>query len=201
MPVAPKKIAPTARLISHGSLNCYPWSQDLSKVALPQFGNACHGNITGRAKIERVDDIPLLLAQMKKMEIASLLDADFPVHGNWQGLGLGDSTQNAGEKPLCVRVRERAGVFNPWRMAGHRPYVSLFTHTRKLRYFSGTAKAIAKKNQPNSRMYTQRWMDGLASLKSQGLRRGGLFFGALSSHRPHVFPFAEKIPTGEQSRC
>ena len=41
-------------------------------------------------KIERVDDIPLLLAQMKRMEIASLLDAHFPVHGNWQGLGLGD---------------------------------------------------------------------------------------------------------------
>lgn len=40
--------------------------------------------------IERVDDIPLLLAQMKKMEIASLLDAHFPVHGNWQGLSLGE---------------------------------------------------------------------------------------------------------------
>lgn len=41
-------------------------------------------------KIERVDDIPLLLAQMKKMEIASLLDAHFPVHGNWQGCSLGE---------------------------------------------------------------------------------------------------------------
>ena len=40
-------------------------------------------------KIERVDDIPLLLAQMKKMEIASLLDTHFRVHGNWQGLSLG----------------------------------------------------------------------------------------------------------------
>ena len=40
-------------------------------------------------KIERVDDIPLLLAQMKKMEIASLLNTHFPAHGNWQGLSLG----------------------------------------------------------------------------------------------------------------
>lgn len=40
-------------------------------------------------KIERVDDIPVLLAQMKKMEIASLLDSRFPVHGNWQGPSLG----------------------------------------------------------------------------------------------------------------
>ena len=41
-------------------------------------------------KIERVDDIPLLLGQMKKMEIASLLDTHFPTHGNWQGLSLGE---------------------------------------------------------------------------------------------------------------
>ncbi|MBK6999038.1 MAG: hypothetical protein IPH35_03360 [Rhodoferax sp.] len=36
--------------------------------------------------IERVDDIPLLLAQMKKMEIASLLDAHFPVKISEDGL-------------------------------------------------------------------------------------------------------------------
>ncbi len=41
-------------------------------------------------KIERVDDIPLLLAQMKKMEIPALLDTHFPTHGNWQGLSLGE---------------------------------------------------------------------------------------------------------------
>lgn len=41
-------------------------------------------------KIERIDDIPLLLAQMKKMEIASLLDAHLRVHGNWQGASLGE---------------------------------------------------------------------------------------------------------------
>ena len=40
-------------------------------------------------KTERVDDIPLLLAQMEKMEIAPLLDKHFPTHGNWQGLSLG----------------------------------------------------------------------------------------------------------------
>ena len=43
-------------------------------------------NIT---RIERPDDIPLLLAQMKKMEVAALLDKHFPTHGNWQGLSLG----------------------------------------------------------------------------------------------------------------
>jgi transposase len=38
---------------------------------------------------ERVDDIPVLLAQMKRMGLAALLDAHFPVHGNWQGLDFG----------------------------------------------------------------------------------------------------------------
>ena len=41
-------------------------------------------------RTERVDDIPLLLAQMEKMNIAALLDNHFPVHGNWQGLRLGE---------------------------------------------------------------------------------------------------------------
>jgi transposase len=40
-------------------------------------------------RIERVDDIPLLLAQLEKMEVAPLLDNHFPTHGNWQGLSLG----------------------------------------------------------------------------------------------------------------
>jgi transposase len=40
-------------------------------------------------RIERIDDVPLLLAQMAKMEVAPLLDKHFPTHGNWQGLSLG----------------------------------------------------------------------------------------------------------------
>jgi len=38
---------------------------------------------------ERVDDIPLLLAQMQRMGLPALLDAHFPTHGHWQGLSLG----------------------------------------------------------------------------------------------------------------
>ena len=38
---------------------------------------------------ERVDDIPLLVTQMKHMGMIELLDAHFTVHGNWQGLSLG----------------------------------------------------------------------------------------------------------------
>ena len=41
---------------------------------------------------ERVDDIPVLLAQMEKMQVASLIDEHFPTHENWQGLSLGRVT-------------------------------------------------------------------------------------------------------------
>jgi transposase len=41
---------------------------------------------------ERVDDIPLLLAQEKRMGIAELFDEHFSPHGNWQGLSPGHLT-------------------------------------------------------------------------------------------------------------
>jgi len=39
---------------------------------------------------ERVDDIPLLLAHMQHMNIASLLDKHMPTHGNRKGISLGN---------------------------------------------------------------------------------------------------------------
>ena len=41
---------------------------------------------------ERVDDISLLLAQIERMGVQSLLDEFFPTHGNWQELSLGWTT-------------------------------------------------------------------------------------------------------------
>ncbi len=41
---------------------------------------------------ERVDDIPLLLAQMQRMGLAGLLDKHFPTHGNREGVSLGEVT-------------------------------------------------------------------------------------------------------------
>ena len=38
---------------------------------------------------ERVDDIPLLLAHMQQMDLPTLLEIHFPVHGNRQGLSFG----------------------------------------------------------------------------------------------------------------
>ena len=40
-------------------------------------------------KIERVDDIPLLVAHMQRMGVAELIDEQYPRHGNWRGLSMG----------------------------------------------------------------------------------------------------------------
>jgi hypothetical protein len=42
-----------------------------------------------KSTTERVDDIPLLLAQMERMGVHPLLDKHFPTHGTWVGLSLG----------------------------------------------------------------------------------------------------------------
>src|SRR5512147_915417 len=36
-------------------------------------------------KVERVDDIPGLLAQVQNRQIPALLDQFFPTHGHWKG--------------------------------------------------------------------------------------------------------------------
>ncbi len=41
---------------------------------------------------ERVDDLPLLFAQLHKMQLADLLDKHFPTHANWKGLSLAQLT-------------------------------------------------------------------------------------------------------------
>src|SRR3954468_8727040 len=44
-------------------------------------------------QIERIDDVPLLLAHLKRMQIAALLNEHFPTHGNWAGdLTFGEVT-------------------------------------------------------------------------------------------------------------
>lgn len=78
--------------------------------------------------IERVDDIPLLLAQLSKMGVASLLDEHFPVHGNWQGLSLGEvavvwlaSILSEGDHRLSVVQGWAAGLLMTLRVCLGRP--------------------------------------------------------------------------------
>lgn len=41
---------------------------------------------------ERVDDIPILIANAKRMGLSPLINEFFPPHGNWKGLGPGETT-------------------------------------------------------------------------------------------------------------
>src|SRR5438309_1953527 len=49
-------------------------------------------NTLASLTIERIDDIPLLLAQLERMGVRELLDWHFPPHGNWLGLSPGWTT-------------------------------------------------------------------------------------------------------------
>lgn len=40
-------------------------------------------------RVERIDDVPVLLAQMERIGLPDLLNEHFPTHGNWRGLSIG----------------------------------------------------------------------------------------------------------------
>src|SRR5436305_14152 len=62
---------------------------------------------------ERVDDVPLLLAQMERMGMPALLDAHFPTHGNHQGLSLG-WTSAVWLAHILSRADHRLNQVRPW---------------------------------------------------------------------------------------
>ncbi len=62
---------------------------------------------------ERVDDIPLLLAQLNRMGVQGLLDKHFPTHGNWQGLSLG-WVANIWLGHILSRADHRLSYVQPW---------------------------------------------------------------------------------------
>jgi transposase len=62
---------------------------------------------------ERVDDIPLLLAQRERMGVQPLLDEHFPTHGNWVGLSLGGVTV-IWLTPILSEATHRLNQVEPW---------------------------------------------------------------------------------------
>src|SRR6266516_2662168 len=63
--------------------------------------------------VERIDDLPLLFAQMERMGIRQLLDWHFPVHGNWLGLSLG-RTATLWLAHLLSEGDHRLNQVEPW---------------------------------------------------------------------------------------
>jgi hypothetical protein len=73
--------------LTHGSLKKYARksnSYSHNEVTIHQ-GIEAMAELIGN---ERVDDIPLLLSQMEKLNLSGLADEHFNQHGNWQGLSL-----------------------------------------------------------------------------------------------------------------
>jgi transposase len=62
---------------------------------------------------ERADDIPLLLAQLERMQVAPLLDEHFPTHGNWQGLSLG-TVASVWLSFILSEANHRLSQVEPW---------------------------------------------------------------------------------------
>src|SRR5438270_12625520 len=66
--------------------------------------------------VERLDDLPLLLAQRERMGIRELLDRHFPVHGHWLGLSLG-WTATLWLTHLLSEGDHRLNQVEPWAVA------------------------------------------------------------------------------------
>jgi hypothetical protein len=62
---------------------------------------------------ERVDDIPLWLAQLDRMQVAELLDRCFPTPGNWQGLRLGQGV-SVWLTFILSEANHRMSQVEPW---------------------------------------------------------------------------------------
>ena len=66
--------------------------------------------------VERIDDLPLLLAQLEHMQIRACLDLHFPVHGHWRGLSLG-WTATLWLTHLLSEGDHRLNQVEPWAVA------------------------------------------------------------------------------------
>jgi transposase len=66
--------------------------------------------------VERIDDLPLLLAQIEHMGIRELLDRHCRVHGNWLGLSLG-WTATLWLTHLLSEGDHRLNQVEPWALA------------------------------------------------------------------------------------
>lgn len=62
---------------------------------------------------ERVDDVPVVLAQLERMGLAALLDTHFPTHGSWGGLSLG-STAVVWLTHVLSQADHRLNQVQPW---------------------------------------------------------------------------------------
>jgi transposase len=154
---------------------------------------------------ERVDDIPLLLAQMDRMGLAALLDVHFPTHGNWQGLPFG-RVATIWLSSILSRGDHRLVHVEPWvgqrqitlsQVTGEIVRSHEFSDDRLeivLRLFSDDSHWAAFEsalNQHLVRVYDLRaervHVDSTSASTHGGISEDGLFqFGHSKDHRPDL---------------
>jgi transposase len=161
---------------------------------------------------ERVDDIPLLLEQMKRMELPTWIDQHFPAHGNWYGLSLG-WVSTIWLSSIVSRGDHRLSPIEPWvtsrlwtlKTATEQDVERLdFTDDRLeivLRHFrddSRWAQFESCLNQHTVRVYdlsTERvHVDSTTASVYANVSEEGLFqFGHSKDHRPDL-PHVKVMP-------
>jgi transposase len=154
---------------------------------------------------ERIDDIPLLLAQMERMGLAALLNAHFPTHGNWQGLPLGQ-VATIWLSSILSRGDHRLVHVEPWvaarqlmlsQISGDMVRADDFSDDRLeivLRLFSDDSRWTAfesVRNQHLVRVYDLRaervHVESTSASAYAGVSEEGLFqFGHSKDHRPDL---------------
>jgi len=154
---------------------------------------------------ERIDDIPLLLAQMERMGLAGLLNTHFPTHGNWQGLQLGQ-VATIWLSFILSRGDHRLVHVEPWvaarqlmlsQVSGEVVRADDFSDDRLeivLRLFSDDGRWTTFEsvlNQHLVRVYDLRTervhVDSTSASAYAGVSEEGLFqFGHSKDHRPDL---------------
>ncbi len=62
---------------------------------------------------ERVDDLPLVLEPMQRLELPTVIDTHFPAHGTWYGRSLG-WVSTLGRSSIFSRGAHRLVPVEPW---------------------------------------------------------------------------------------
>ena len=154
---------------------------------------------------ERVDDVPRLLEQLKRMALPTLIDQHFPAHGNWYGLSLG-WVSTIWLSSIVSRGDHRLAHVEPWvanrlltlKTATDQEVERLdFTDDRLeivLRHFSDDsrwAQFEGHLNRHTVRVYdlrtTRVHVDSTTASAYAGVSEDGLFqFGHSKDHRPDL---------------
>lgn len=154
---------------------------------------------------ERVDDIPLLLEQMQRMELPTLIDTHFPAHGNWHGLSLG-WVSSIWLSSILSRGDHRLSHVEPW-VANRRWTLETVTDqdVERLDFTDDRLEIVLRQlsddtrwaqfeshfNQNTVRVYDLRTervhVDSTTASAYASVSEGGLFqFGPSKDHRPDL---------------